>query len=52
MKFYFTEGNGVTMTPPKPTFPSEEARRWLRIAANVATILGFLLATTTALGWL
>ncbi|WP_274381002.1 hypothetical protein [Halorussus salinus] len=40
------------MTSSKPIPSSEEARRWLRIAANVATILTCLLATATAFGWL
>lgn len=40
------------MTPRKPQSLSDEARTWLRIAANVATILTCVLATVTALGWL
>jgi len=40
------------MTPSVPTFPTEKARRWLRIAADVVTVLGFVLAMLTAFGWL
>jgi hypothetical protein len=40
------------MTPSVPNFPTEKARAWLRVAANVVTILGFVLATLTAFGWL
>jgi hypothetical protein len=40
------------MTPREPNSSSEEVKRWLRITANVATVLGFLLTMITALGWL
>ena len=40
------------MTSDKPNSLSEEAGKWLRIAANVATILSLILATVTAIGWL
>lgn len=46
-----TSGNGPDTCPmevPKP--PDGRWREWLRVVAEVATVLGFLLALFTATG--